>query len=138
VGGDLAVAIDIEPYVDSPKLRWIETDIELIGAGLRAGAIATASPETGIEGDDAAADDAAFCPVAAVAATGVAKPKFGRPAVSIFPEAPAAAPAVPEAVPAAEVDVMSATWKLEPSALPAVVTSVGPGAAVALLVVCAC
>ena len=36
VGRDLAVAIDIELDVDTPELGRIETDIELIGAGLDA------------------------------------------------------------------------------------------------------
>ena len=37
VGRHLAVAVDVETYVDAPELRWIEPDVELIGAGLRAG-----------------------------------------------------------------------------------------------------
>jgi len=37
VRGHLAVAVDIETHVDAPEFWRVEPDVELAGAGLRAG-----------------------------------------------------------------------------------------------------
>jgi len=43
----LAVAINVEAYVDAPEFRRIEPDVELVGAGLRAGRDRNRQPRDG-------------------------------------------------------------------------------------------
>ena len=72
----LAVAINVETYVDAPEFRRIEPD---------GTAIATASPATGTGAFVAAADDAKPDALAGdVAAARAEKPKFGTAVRSVF------------------------------------------------------
>ena len=80
----LAVAVNIETYVEAPEFRRIEPDFELVGAGLRANSDRDRhSPGTGAF--VAAADDAEPDALAGdVAAARAEKPKFGTAVRSVF------------------------------------------------------